>query len=147
MKEAEVSVHFKSLSIMWATPWALFSELNQEFNFNIDACAVEGDAKCEQYFSPTPERNGLFERWEGVIWCNPPYGRGIGKWVSKGYSESLRGSTVVMLLPSRTDTRWWHDFVMKGEIRFIRGRLRFGDSKNPAPFPSAIVVFHPQRLP
>lgn len=78
----------------------------------------------------------------GTVWCNPPYGREIGKWVEKAYKESLEGVTVVMLLPARTDTKWFHDYIYgKAEIRFVRGRLKFGDSKNSAPFPSMVVVY------
>ena len=77
-----------------------------------------------------------------TVWCNPPYGREIGKWVEKAYNESLAGVTVVMLLPARTDTKWFHDYIYgKAEIRFVRGRLKFGDSKNSAPFPSMVIIF------
>ena len=85
---------------------------------------------------------GLLEDWVGRCWMNPPYGRGIGKWVQKAYEESLKGTLVVCLLPSRTDTKWWHDYVMKAkEICFIKGRLKFGGAKNSAPFPSCVVIF------
>ena len=79
--------------------------------------------------------------WSGTCWMNPPYGREIIKWMKKAYQESLKGCTVVCLVPSRTDTIWWHDYAMKGEITFIKGRLKFGNQSNPAPFPSAVVVF------
>jgi len=81
--------------------------------------------------------------WDGVCWMNPPYGRTIGKWMRKAYESSLTGSTVVCLVPARTDTAWWHDYAIKGEVRFLRGRLKFGGSANSAPFPNAVVIFRP----
>jgi phage N-6-adenine-methyltransferase len=108
-------------------------------NFDLDVCALPENAKCKKYF--TPEIDGLKQEWTGAVWCNPPYGRQIKHWIKKGYESSLKGAKVVMLIPARTDTTYWHDYVMKGEIEFIRGRLKFGDSKNSAPFPSAVVIF------
>ena len=128
-----------SNSDRWETPQKLFDELNQKYNFEIDVCALPENAKCENYF--TPEVDGLKQDWTGVCWMNPPYGREIGKWMKKALESSRNGATVVCLVPARTDTAWWHDYAMKGEIEFIRGRLKFGNSKNSAPFPSAIVVF------
>lgn len=81
------------------------------------------------------------QEWNGTVFMNPPYGRGIGEWVKKAFDSAMGGAVVVCLLPARTDTKWWHDYCMKGNIRFIRGRLKFGDGKNSAPFPSAIVIF------
>ena len=132
---------FSSSSTEWETPDDLFNLLNNEFNFTLDVCATPANAKCARYF--TPEQNGLAQSWAGeTCWCNPPYGRQIGLWVAKAHSESKRGATIVMLLPARTDTAWWHDHVMRSsEIRFIRGRLRFGGAKHGAPFPSCVVVF------
>ena len=130
---------FTSNTDMWATPLDFYMKLNNEFNFETDVCAIESNAKCKKYF--TPEMNGLKQEWDGVCWMNPPYGRGIGEWIKKAYESSLNGATVVCLIPSRTDTRWWHDYCMKGEIRLVKGRLKFGDSKNSAPFPSAVVIF------
>lgn len=124
---------------MWATPQAVFDELHREFGFETDVCAIAENAKCPRYF--TPEQDGLAQAWTGVCWMNPPYGRAIGTWVQKAYESARGGATVVCLLPSRTDTRWWHDYCMKGQIRFLRGRLKFGGCKNSAPFPSAVVVF------
>jgi len=132
-------VMFSSKTDLWETPQHLFNELNTEFNFEIDVCALPENAKCKKYF--TPEEDGLQQEWKGTCWMNPPYGRQISKWVKKAYESSLKGATVVCLLPARTDTKWWHEYCMKGEIRFIRGRLKFGDAKNSAPFPSAIVIF------
>lgn len=130
---------FTSNTDLWATPQDFFDRLNEEFGFELNVCAIAENAKCEKYYSP--EIDGLKQEWEGVCWMNPPYGRSIGEWVKKAYQSSLAGATVVCLIPARTDTRWWHDYCMNGEIRFVRGRLKFGDSKNSAPFPSAIVIF------
>ena len=130
---------FTSKTDEWETPQDFFDELNQEFNFELDVCALPSNAKVTRYYSPAED--GLAQEWTGVCWMNPPYGRQIGKWIEKAYRESQNGAIVVCLLPSRTDTRWWHDYCMKGEIRFIKGRLKFGGSKNSAPFPSAVVIF------
>lgn len=127
----------------WGTPQKLFDELNAEFKFTLDACANETNYKIDNYF--TESDNALIQEWNGVIWCNPPYGRQVKEWVRKAYEESKRGNTVVMLIPARTDTAYWHDYVIHGEVRFIRGRLKFENkdrvSIGSAPFPSAIVVF------
>lgn len=132
---------FTSKTDLWATPPAFFAELDKEFGFDVDVCAIPENAKCERFYSP--EDDGLNQAWEGTCYMNPPYGRQIGKWIRKAYEESQKGATVVCLIPARTDTAYWHDYVMKGEIRFIRGRLYFGDGTGPAPFPSAVVVFRP----
>ena len=118
----------------WKTPKVLYQALNAEFHFDHDPC-------------PTmPKTDGLESDWGSVSFVNPPYGKEITKWIQKGYQENLKGKTVVFLLPSRTDTKWWHDYVMKAEeIRFIRGRLKFDDQKNSAPFPSAIAVFRKKK--
>ncbi len=135
-----MSVHFSSATDLWATPQAFFDSVNQEFGpFDLDVCATRENAKCGVYF--TESEDGLQQEWLGKVWMNPPYGRTIGKWVRKAYESNLDGATVVCLLPARTDSAWWHDYAMKGEIRFLRGRLKFGDSKNSAPFPSALVIF------
>ena len=130
---------FTSKTDMWETPQFVFNALDLVFNFTLDVCATPDNAKCERYF--TPEIDGLQQKWDGVCWMNPPYGREIGKWLKKAYEESLEGTTVVCLVPSRTDTKWWHNYCMKGKIYFIQGRLRFGNSKGSAPFPSAVVIF------
>jgi phage N-6-adenine-methyltransferase len=130
---------FSSLTDVWATPQDVFDLLDSEFHFELDVCALPGNAKCRRYFSPT--QNGLRQEWKGVCWMNPPYGREIGQWMKKAYESSLNGATVVCLVPARTDTAWWHDYATKGEIRFVRGRLRFGNAESAAPFPSAIVIF------
>ena len=131
---------FTSRTDEWETPQYLFDELNEQFGFETDVCALPENAKCAKYF--TPEQNGLSQEWSGVCWMNPPYGRQIKDWVKKAYESAQNNkATVVCLLPARTDTSWWHDYCMKGEIKFLRGRLKFGDSKNSAPFPSAVVIF------
>ena len=127
----------------WETPDALFEQLNAEFGFETDVCATDANAKCSHYFSP--DQDGLRQSWRGVCWMNPPYGTALPKWMAKAYTESVRGATVVCLVPARTDTRWWHDFAMRGEIRLIEGRLRFRGAQFSAPFPSAIIVFRPKR--
>ena len=133
---------FSSKTDLWETPQDLFDKLNNEFHFTLDVCATPENAKCDSFY--TKEQDGLSQPWKGVVWCNPPYGKQIGSWVRRGFFASLSGNTVVMLLPARTDTRWFHEYIYgKAEIRFIRGRLKFGESKNSAPFPSMVVVFMP----
>ena len=131
---------YSSKSEEWATPQALFDELNREFHFTLDPCATPQNAKCAHFY--TRKENGLAQSWRGeTVFCNPPYGRGINEWVKKAYDESLNGATVVLLIAARTDTAYFHDFIyQKHEIRFVRGRLHFNDSKNAAPFPSMIVI-------
>lgn len=131
---------FTSKTDLWETPQDFFNKLKQEFDFQIDVCAIPENAKCDIYY--TPDEDGLQQEWNGVCWINPPYGRQIGAWVKKAYESYINNdATVVCLLPARTDTKWWHDYCMKGEIRFVKGRLKFGGSKNSAPFPSAVVIF------
>jgi phage N-6-adenine-methyltransferase len=129
---------------LWATPQEFFNQLNVEFHFELDVCAIVDNAKCEKFF--TPEMDGLKQSWIGICWMNPPYGCEISKWMKKAYEESLSGATVVCLVPAKTDTKWWHDYSMKGEVRFIRGRLKLGDSKNSAPFPNAVVSLEEQSM-
>jgi phage N-6-adenine-methyltransferase len=136
---------FTSQSDEWATPQDLFDALNAAFKFTLDPCATHQNAKCRRYF--TRAKNGLKQPWFGRVFMNPPYGRSIGKWIKKAYEESRHNAElVVCLLPSRTDTAWWHDYCMKGTLCFIRGRLKFGLGKNSAPFPSAIVIFCRQKI-
>ena len=124
----------------WATPQDLFDTLNETFHFTLDPCATPENAKCAKFY--TKEQDGLKQDWgDEVIWCNPPYGREIGKWIQK--CAKHRG-VAVMLVPARTDTRWWHSYIDKNpdaHVYFIKGRLKFGGGKNPALFPSAIVVY------
>jgi len=123
-------VHYSSLRIDWRTPKAVYQILDAEFNFEFDPCPIN------------PKFDGLSIDWKKSNFVNPPYGLEIAKWIEKGYSEYLKGKTVIFLIPSRTDTKWWHDYIMRAkEIRFIKGRLKFNEHKNSAPFPSAIAIF------
>lgn len=132
--KTSTGVHFSSQRMDWKTPKAVYQTLNAEFAFNHDPCP------------PNYVIDGLSSEWGESNYVNPPYGRELPKWVQKSYEESVKGKTVVMLIPSRTDTRWWHDYCMKAdEIRFIKGRLKFDDQENPAPFPSAIVIFRGEK--
>lgn len=134
---------FSSKNNDWETPQSLFNALNKEFSFTLDPCATKESAKCEKFF--TEAENGLLQNWQGeIVFVNPPYGREIYSWVQKCYRESRKqGTTVVMLIPARTDTKYFHDFIYHKakEIRFIKGRLKFSNSETAAPFPSMIVVF------
>jgi site-specific DNA-methyltransferase (adenine-specific) len=134
---------FSSETDLWSTPQEFYNKLNEEFNFTLDPCATKDNAKCSLYF--TKEEDGLKQDWSGeVVFCNPPYGRDIKDWVKKCYEESRSQNTkVVMLIPARTDTTYFHDYIYHKarEIRFIRGRLKFGEAKNAAPFPSMVVIF------
>lgn len=134
-------VMFSSKTDQWETPQDFFNKLNDEFHFDLDVCALPENAKCKKFY--TPEQDGLSIPWKGTVWCNPPYGRTISSWVRRAFLSSAAGeSTVVMLLPSRTDTKWFHDYIYRhAEIRFIKGRLKFGGCRNSAPFPSMVVVF------
>lgn len=139
-----MSVHFSSKTDEWATPIEVFDYWNKLYKFTLDVCATADNAKCDKYF--TKSQDGLLQDWVGNCWMNPPYGREISKWIKKAYDSSRKGATVVCLIPSRTDTAWWHDYVMRGEVKFIRGRLKFSGSTNAAPFPSAVVVFRPETI-
>ena len=126
----------------WSTPDGFYQDLNREFHFTLDPCSTHENAKCAYHFTKTD--NGLHKNWGGQrVFCNPPYGRVIGDWVKKAYEEAQKPETiVVMLIPARTDTRWFHEYIYgKAEVRFIRGRLRFGGSNQNAPFPSMVVIF------
>lgn len=141
-------VLFSSKKMDWCTPKQLFDRLDQEFHFVLDAAATAQNAKCSLFF--TPETDGLSQSWDcgGAVFCNPPYGRDIGKWVKKAYEESIGGEeTIVLLIPARTDTAYFHDYVYgKAEIRFLRGRIKFtdeyGNESGTAPFPSMLVVYN-----
>lgn len=136
-----------SKNMNWCTPQDFFDEINNEFHFVLDAAASDKSAKCAKYF--TPETDGLRQSWDvgGAVFCNPPYGREIGKWVQKAYEEAQKGIKIVLLIPARTDTKWFHDYIYnKAEIRFLRGRLKFADEdgnvENNAPFPSMLVIYN-----
>lgn len=139
---------FSSASDDWQTPPAVFASLNAEFDFSIDVCASDANHKCATYF--TTADDGLTKHWAGRVWCNPPYGRhggGIAAWMTKALESSRAGATVVCLVPSRTDNKWWHESVMKAsEVRLVRGRFKFGDGTGSAPFASAIAVFRPGHV-
>jgi len=136
------SLHFSSATPEWATPQDFFDKLNAEFSFTLDPCCTHENAKCAKHY--TREEDGLAQDWtKDVVWMNSPYGRPIKDWVKKAYESAQGGATVVCLVPARTDTRWFQDFCLKGEVRFVRGRLKFGGCANSAPFPSAVVVFRP----
>jgi site-specific DNA-methyltransferase (adenine-specific) len=134
-----MNVHFSSETVEWSTPQEFFDVLDKEFKFNLDPCATNENAKCVKFY--TEEDDGLVQDWKGArVFCNPPYGRVIGDWVKKCATGG--GKLTVALLPARTDTRWFHDYIYnKAEIRFIKGRLKFGGHKNSAPFPSMVVIF------
>lgn len=140
-------VMFSSATDQWATPQAFFDTLDAIYHFDLDVCADAQNAKCWRFFSE--QDNGLYQPWApNRCWMNPPYGREIRRWVQKAYEESLQGATVVCLLPARTDTGWWHEYIQPhAEVTFVRGRLKFGDAKNGAPFPSAVAVFRPPAAP
>ena len=135
------NIHFSSKTNEWSTPQEFFDQLNAEFNFTLDPSSTKKNAKCGKFY--TEEENGLIQSWDNeIVFCNPPYGRTLKDWVKKA-SES-QGGVVVMLIPARTDTQYFHKYIYQKknvEIRFLKGRLKFGDSKNSAPFPSMVVIF------
>lgn len=140
-------VMFSSKTDEWSTPQDLFDRLNEEFHFDLDVCANETNHKCALYYDR--KQDGLKMPWrEHVVWCNPPYGKEIGKWVHAANQEHMtNGTTIVMLLPARTDTKWFHDDILGcADIRFLRGRLKFGGSKNSAPFPSMLAIFKKREI-
>jgi phage N-6-adenine-methyltransferase len=132
-------VHFSSATDLWSTPQEFLDSCDKIFRFAVDVCAPADNAKCAKYL--TPEDDRLKQEWTGTCWCNPPYGRGIGKWMRKAWESGKAGATVVCLVPARVFTRWWRDYATKGHVRFLRGRLKFGDAESSAPFPSALVTF------
>jgi phage N-6-adenine-methyltransferase len=140
-------VMFSSKSCEHGTPDDFYEKLDAQYHFELDPCSTHENAKCKRHF--TVEENGLALPWYGMVFMNPPYGRQIVKWMSKAYYESRSGNApvVVCLVPARTDTAWWHDYVEapkeRGEatVKFIRGRLKFKGNDHPAPFPSALVVY------
>lgn len=125
----------------WETPPEIFAPLHAEFGFDLDVCATAANAKAPSYFSA----DALERRWTGTCWMNPPYGPRLGQWVRKAYESSQQGATVVCLVPARTDTRWWHEYVVgKAEVRFVRGRVKFLGAPYNAPFPSVVLVYRPE---
>jgi phage N-6-adenine-methyltransferase len=138
----------------WETPPEVFDPLNEEFGFTLDVAASPQNAKCARFL--TTDDDGLISDWgSDVCWCNPPYGAEIARWIRKAWLASKYGATVVMLVPARTDTAWWHNYAVRGDVRFLRGRVRFlraGQQVNSStkdrqcsPFPSAVVVFRPSH--
>jgi phage N-6-adenine-methyltransferase len=143
---SDMNVHYSSNTNEWYTPKKVFDPLNEEFSFTLDPCCTKESAKCDKFY--TQEDDGLSKDWsKDVVFVNPPYGRQIKRWVKKAYDESKMGATVVMLIPARTDTSYWHDYIFgkATDIRFMRGRVKFegqdGEIGDSAPFPTAIVVF------
>lgn len=135
------SVHFMSKTNEWSTPQDFYDKLNDEFGFTLDPCATHENHKCDNYY--TTEDDGLAQNWDNeIVFMNPPYGREIKNWIKKA-SEAV-GGVVVCLIPARTDTSYWHDYIFSqkhAEVRFVRGRLKFGNSNNSAPFPSAVIIY------
>ena len=138
---------FSSANCEWETPPELFEELDRKYHFTLDVAATDANHLCERYY--TRETDGLAQSWQtdGAVWCNPPYGKDIVKWVRKAYYESRGGQTIVMLIPARVDTRWFHEYVYhRAELVFLRGRLRYGTNgtpaKNSAAFPSMVVIYN-----
>lgn len=136
-----VDKRFESATDNWSTPDEIFVPLHEEFGFTLDVCALPENAKCATYY--TKEDDALVQDWTGVCWMNPPYGNALKKWIKKAYDEAQKGAVVVCLLPVRTNTRYWHDYCFKGEVRFIRGYPKFGNAVQGIKVPLAIVVFTP----
>lgn len=135
----------------WETPPELFRKLDREFGFTLDVCATPANAKCPTFY--TAEQDGLQQPWTGVVWCNPPFGRDVDRWLSKARRASNDGATVVVLVPARTDTEWWHQEVEPAcrvgtaDVRFIRGRVPFvraDGERSRSPFPSALIIYRPR---
>lgn len=146
-------VHFKSGNKEWETPDSLFKPLEKEFNIVFDVCATHSNTKSRKWFDR--KTDALKYSWSVIpyvnnkkeaLWMNPPYGRSIDNWVRKAYEEATKGATVIALLPARTDTSWFHNYIYnKHEVRFLKGRIKFVDAKSSAPFPSMVVVFKPKK--
>lgn len=145
---------FSSSTDQWSTPIEFFNTLNKEFNFVLDVAADSSNKKAPHWYGPdhpdVSRRDGLSQDWAaeaaklgGPIWMNPPYGKTISSWTGKANESCMGGATVVCLLPARTDTRWFHNHCIMHELRFIKGRLKFGNATNSAPFPSVVVVMKP----
>lgn len=138
------NVMFSQATDEWPTPQWLFEALDKEFGFTLDPCSDGGNAKCARFYSV--HDSGLLKDWGNeTVFMNPPYSQ-CRAWMHKAYAAAQQGATVVCLVPARTDTAWWHRYAMKGEIRLLRGRLKFGDATNTAPFPSAVIVFRPRAF-
>jgi phage N-6-adenine-methyltransferase len=141
---ARLRKQFESATVEWPTPDSLWKPLHDEFGFTLDVCATDENAKCSRYY--TRHDDGLVQPWSGVCWMNPPYGREMVAWLKRAESEKANGVTTVALIPSRTNTGWWHDIVMPNEVRFVRGRPKFGNADQGLPWPLAVVVFRSNAL-
>ena len=140
----ETEVMFSQATDVWGTPQWLFDALDKEFGFTLDPCSDGTNAKCKKFYSI--HDSGMLKDWgTETVFMNPPYSQ-CEDWMRKAYGSAQEGATVVCLVPSRTDTEWWHRFAMKGEVRLLKGRLKFGDAVNSAPFPSAVIVFRPREF-
>lgn len=135
---------FSSQTDKWSTPIEFYKSVDREFNLKLDVCAEQGNAKCKEFF--TEKQDALKQEWNKDFWMNPPYGRKIGKWIAKAVEQAEKHKVkAVLLLPSRTDTRWFHDYLYNKknvQLRFLKGRLKFGSSKNAAPFPSLLAIIN-----
>ncbi|HEU4648553.1 MAG TPA: DNA N-6-adenine-methyltransferase [Gemmatimonadales bacterium] len=130
----------------WATPQDLFNRYDAKHHFTLDAAASSANAKCRRYF--TKANDGLAQNWgQETVWVNPRYGRVLAAWVQKAFEASQRGATVVLLLPARTCTRWFHEYALRGDVEFLKGRVKFGGASTAAPFPSMVVTFWPASSP
>lgn len=137
---ARLEKQFESATVEWSTPDSIFEPLNHEFNFTLDVAANEKNSKCEKFISK--EQDGLIQSWSGNCWMNPPYGRGLSNWMKKAVQEQKNGVTTVCLIPARTNTNWFHDVVIPhAEIRFVRGRPKFGNADQGLPWPLLILIF------
>lgn len=145
-------VHFKSGNKEWETPDSVFKPLEKEFNIVLDVCANDKNTKCRTFLDKGV--NSFTASWKDTLkglgdsdsacWMNPPYGRGIDRWIKKAHEEALKGVVTVALVPARTDTLWFHNYIHnKQEVRFIKGRIKFVDASSSAPFPSMVVIFRP----
>ena len=139
---ADFDTRFQSKTVEWPTPSEVFDPLHREFGFTLDVAATHDNAKCDQYF--TKEIDGLRQEWSGVVWMNPPYGKDVPKWLQKAIDASRRGVTSVCLIPARTNTVWFHELCLRqGEVRFVKGRPKFGDANHGLPLPLAVVIYRP----
>ena len=136
-----LKVWHRSQKSTWETRPELFASIDAEFHFTLDACAQPHNTKCARFYSP--EDDGLSQPWSGIVWCNPPYGRGVDAWIAKAHASAQAGATVVCLVKSTTDTKWWHQYTPAAEVRFLPGRERFVGAKHGAPFPVCLVIFRP----
>jgi len=140
---ADFDTRFQSKTVEWPTPSEVFDPLHREFGFTLDVAATPENAKCDRFY--TKEQDGLKQQWDGVVWMNPPYGKDVPKWLQKAIDEAHRGVTSVCLIPARTNTVWFHELCLKqGEVRFVKGRPKFGDADHGLPLPLAVVIYRPK---